>query len=108
MTKYTEKDIQRGVISALKAHGWFVQRNQQGLGSTPGRPDLEAYKQSCTLFVECKSPRGKVSPHQQTYFETLTRQGMKVLIAADVEVFCQELEKIEEQLWGDRRIRRLL
>lgn len=62
-----EKAVQNAVIRMLQFHGWMVQRNQQGLGNTKGRPDIEAYRDGFILFVEVKAPQhlmktGKLSP----------------------------------------------
>ena len=104
----TEKDVQKSVTAALKFYGWVVQRNhQQGIGMTRGRPDLEAYKRGVTLFVECKSPKGRISPSQDEYFKKLQSAGMTVLVADGLEDFVRELEQFEQHHWGDKRVRSL-
>lgn len=112
-----EKAVQNAVISMLRFHGWFVQRNQQSLGNTLGRPDLEAYKNGFTLFVECKAPerrlkngkivRGELSPDQVKYIERLKAQDMTVIVTSDAEKFMLELEAIQERLWPGKGIRRI-
>lgn len=112
-----EKVVQNAVVSTLRFHGWMVVRNQQGLGHVKGRPDLEAYKNGFTLFVECKAPerrlkngkiiRGELSPDQVKYIERLKAQDMTVIVTSDAEKFMLELEEIQERLWPGKGIRRI-
>lgn len=113
-----EKRVQNAVVTLLRFHGWFVQRNhQQGIGMTNGRPDLEAYKNGFTLFVECKSPerelkngkkaKGTLSRAQVQYIEQLKTQDMTVIVTDDPEKFMLELEAIQERLWPGKGIRRI-
>lgn len=112
-----EKQVQNGVVSELRFHGWMVQRNQQGLGNTKGRPDLEAYKNGFTLFIEVKAPKrklkdgrtigGELSEYQVEYIRKLKEQDMTVLVVDDSEKFMLQLEEIQERLWPGKGIRRL-
>lgn len=112
-----EKAVQNAVVSILRFHGWMVVRNQQGLGHVKGRPDLEAYRNGFTLFVECKAPerrlkngkivRGELSPDQVKYIEQLKAQDMTVIVTSDAEKFMLELEEIQERLWPGKGIRRI-
>lgn len=112
-----EKAVQNAVVSMLRFHGWFVVRNQQGMGHVKGRPDLEAYRNGFTLFVECKAPerrlkngkiiRGELSPDQVKYIERLKAQDMTVIVTSDAEKFMIELEEIQERLWPGKGIRRI-
>lgn len=112
-----EKAVQNAVVSILRFHGWMVVRNQQGLGHVKGRPDLEAYRNGFTLFVECKAPerrlkngkivRGELSPDQVKYIERLRAQDMTVIVTSDAERFMLELEEIQERLWPGKGIRRI-
>ncbi len=114
-----EKAVQNSVIRILTFHGWMVQRNQQGLGNTRGRPDLEAYKNGFTLFVEVKAPQrliaktnklspgGKLSADQEKYIARLKDQDMTVLVVDDAEKFLVQLEQIQERLWPGKGMRRI-
>lgn len=102
-----EKLIQNAVITHLKFHGWYVQRNQQGLGTTPGRPDLEAYKKGFALFIEIKSPRGGLRKGQPEYHTKLRASGMTVWVIDNAERFLDDLETLQEKLWPGKNIRRL-
>jgi len=108
-----EKQVQNAVIAQLRFHLWFVQRNQQGLGNTKGRPDLEAYRNGFTLFLEIKAPEGVVSPitgrksrggklrkGQPEYHQRLRDAGMTIWVIDDSEKFLEDLERLEFELWG--------
>lgn len=113
-----EKAVQLAVIRMLTFHGWMVVRNQQGLGAERGRPDIEAYRNGFTLFVEFKrpkhkmengkmSPGGKLSRYQVEYIEKLKAQDMTVIVTDDPEKFMLQLEEIQERLWPGKGIRRI-
>lgn len=113
-----EKAVQNGVIAILNFHGWMVQRNQQGIGNMKGRPDLEAYRNGFTLFIELKRPRylmengrmspgGKLSPDQVKYIDRLKAQDMTVVVVDDSEKFREWLEEIQERLWPGKNGMRL-
>lgn len=102
-----EKQVQNGVLRLLKFHGWYAERNQQGLGSKPGRPDLQAIKKGVTIYVECKAPKGSLSDNQKKYIEMLREHGAIVYVVKDVEHFMEMLENLQEQLWPNQNIKRL-
>lgn len=99
------------VLSAVKAilnfHGWFVQRNQQGLGNTKGRPDLEALRNGVVIWIECKSPTGKLRKGQPEYHGKLRAHGGRVFIVDDPDKFLNNLESLQEQLWPGQNIKRI-
>lgn len=113
-----EKAVQNAVVKLLRWHGWMVVRNQQGLGAERGRPDVEAYRNGFTLFVEFKrpkrkmengkmSPGGKLSDDQEKYVAKLKAQDMTVIVTDDPEKFMLQLEQIQERLWPGKGIRRI-
>ena len=102
-----EKQVQAAVVKYLKFMGWIVMRNQQGLGSTPGRPDIEALKNGVVIWIECKAPKGRLSESQQKYIESLRKNGGIVFVTNNFEVFMGELERLEDDLWPGKRLKRL-
>lgn len=102
-----EKWVQNAVIAQLRFHNWYVQRNQQGLGNTIGRPDLEAYKRGFVLFIEVKSPKGGLRKGQPEYHEALRKHGMTVWVVDDSERFLDDLETLQERLWPGQNMKRL-
>jgi len=51
-----------------------------------GIPDLMALKDSKTMFIEVKQPKGKLSELQKLRIEQLTEQGFEVKIWTDYNV----------------------
>lgn len=112
-----EKLVQNAVVKILRFHGWFVERNQQGLGNRNGRPDLEATRGGVTIRVECKAPAhkmgnrfypaGKLSPEQEKYINALREHGAIVYIVHDSEVFLREIENLQESMWPGKNVKRL-
>ena len=100
--KTPEKEVQDAVIAYLDFKGWMVQRNQQGLGCTPGRPDLQAIKKwfgiGITIYIECKSPKGKLSEAQRAYLEKLEDQGAEVIVCRTFEWFKNALDNTEYRI----------
>lgn len=59
--------ILRAVKAALEAVGWFVIRIHQSLGSTPGIADLVAMGFGRTIWIEVKTPKGRLNDHQRLF-----------------------------------------
>ena len=82
----TEGEILNAIRDVLRAHGWFVIRHQQGLGSMKGIPDLSAESPTGDhWWIEVKKPSGKLSDDQGTFRdEVLSRHG-RWMVAKSVE-----------------------
>jgi Holliday junction resolvase len=81
--EYTEADILKACKRHLKAQGYYVIRNQLGLGAHKGLSDLQAIKDGLTVYIECKSPkwRGKLNPDQVEFKREIEEHGgMFILI----------------------------
>jgi hypothetical protein len=85
MTRQPESYILSAVRQALCLSGWYVMRNQQGLGSVPGRSDLEALRGGRLVFIEIKTPTGKLSDHQKHFCDTILSHGGEYLVVRRVE-----------------------
>ena len=100
--KTPEKVVQDAVIEHLRISGWLVQRNQQAMGNTKGRPDLEAVKKfkglGVTIYVECKAPRGRLSERQLEYIRGLRAEGALVSVCKSIEEFINDLALIEYKI----------
>lgn len=98
--KVLEKDIQRAVVSYLRALGWFVVVNvtyTQTIGAMKGIADLVAVKRvrgtselpnvewTRTIWLEVKTPKGRQSEHQKRFQEEIERQGGEYLLARSVD-----------------------
>lgn len=68
--KLTEASIQRGLIEALQWEGFSVYHTRFSLGSDEGFPDILAVDLAGRqVAIECKGPRGRVSPEQRDWIE---------------------------------------
>ncbi len=97
MPELTEKQIQAQIVEYLRWHGWFVseirERYSNGTGrySDPGIPDIVAIKNGRTIWLEVKTPKGKVRPSQIKWHEECIKHGGKV---HTVRIFPDDLEGI--------------
>ena len=85
----TESEILTVVRDFLRLRGWFVIRNQQGLGSHLGMADLTAIKNGKVIFVEVKTPKGRLGEYQRKFKRDIEEHGGIYLVVRSVE----ELEK---------------
>lgn len=92
--KVTETTILRDIRTVLRAHGWYVVRHQQGLGSQKGIPDLSACSPTGVhWWIEVKKPGGRLSADQERFRdEILSRHGNWLL--------ARSLDDIEPLLKG--------
>lgn len=78
-----ESVVQKGVITIYEKRGWLVVKIIQSTKN--GWPDLQCHKNGITVFIEVKTPRGKVSKLQEFRHDELKRQGFKVLIIDNID-----------------------
>lgn len=72
-----EAVILRQVRDYLRATGWFVYRNQQSMGSHRGLSDLTAVRKGRAVWIETKTARGVLSPHQERFKTDIQAQGFE-------------------------------
>lgn len=87
-----ESDILRQCRDCLRLRGWLVYRMQQGLGAHRGFPDLVAVRAGQVLFIEVKTPRGRLSRYQEQFRDEITEQGCTYLVVRSVEDIIGALE----------------
>lgn len=100
--KVSERDIERQLIDALTLHGWKILRTNKFCSGNavvvqgaiePGMPDLQArriyrpdsYDLWEILWIEVKTPAGKVSQAQAAWHQEARMRGERVLIARGLE-----------------------
>jgi hypothetical protein len=71
----TEKQFQAWVTKLAKFYGYLVYHTWNSFRSTEGFPDCVMVRPGRLLFAELKSDKGKVTPAQQTWLETLKAAG---------------------------------
>ena len=96
MKQNPETIIQNAVKQYLQMRGWFVIRNQQGLGSHKGMADLTACKNGTVVFIEVKTPKGKLSDWQIKFGAEIKTAGCAFEIARSVD----DAERIDRQHGG--------
>lgn len=75
-----ESKIQSGIKKALEKSGWLVVKIIQC--SLNGWTDLQAHKNSITIFIECKQVGKKPTELQLYRHEQLRKHGFEVIPCA--------------------------
>jgi Holliday junction resolvase len=80
-----ERDITKAIRDFLNALGIFHWKAMQGLGSTPGVPDIIGIYQGRLLGIEVKVPRGQPSENQKQFIAAINRAGGIAFVARSVD-----------------------
>lgn len=91
-----ESDIQFDIIKWLESDGWYVVKHIQT--NKNGFPDLSAYKNSFCLFIEVKSPKGKLAELQKYRHKQLAQFGFITLIATNINDIKDAVHTISQQI----------
>lgn len=83
--KVKESDIQRQIKEYLQWHGWYVIKIHQSLGSYRGIADLYALKDGQHVWIEVKTPKGRLSEAQEKFRQDIISHGGKYLVARGIE-----------------------
>lgn len=62
-----ETAVKQQVKDYLRVKGVFNFHLMAGMAAYPGAPDRIAVKDGRCYAIECKAPRGKLSPHQEAF-----------------------------------------
>ncbi len=84
-TEQPETAIRRAITEFLRLHGWKVARIVQSALSERGIPDLVAIRCGETCWIEVKTPKGRLSVHQETWLQDLEDHGGWWMVARSVE-----------------------
>jgi len=75
----SEKDFMDSIVELARNTGWLVYHPYDSRRSEPGFPDLVMTKPKRLVIAEIKTEKGKTSPAQDKWLETLrTARGVKV------------------------------
>jgi len=91
MSTYYKKKItpetllKRDIKNLLRTLGIFNFSVLQGLGATPGIPDILAIHKGLFVGIEVKAAGGKPSDHQKRFLEIIRDQGGIAILAYSVE-----------------------
>ena len=80
-----ESKIQKQIIDYLKKDNWIVVKTIRLNDS--GYPDIFAFRNGKTLFIEVKSEKGVLSELQKHRINKLQQQGFEVLVSNSFESF---------------------
>ena len=86
-TMAEESKLQSKIIKILEFNGWIVVKTIHL--SKNGFPDIFAFKNSRTIFIEVKSKKGVRSELQKYRIEQLTKHGFLAFFCDDFEQFKQ-------------------
>jgi len=81
----TETEIQGSIKTFLQWQGWFVFKIHQSALSYKGIADLYAIKAGRGVWIEVKTPRGKLSEHQVAFRDEIVRHGGEYVVATGIE-----------------------
>jgi hypothetical protein len=82
---YPETKILRAVRCELERAGWYVLRQQQGLGCVKGVADLVALRDGRTCWLEIKSQTGRQTPDQVAFERAIVAHGGEYLLIRGVD-----------------------
>ena len=79
-----EQDYQKKISDKLEKEGWYVikliKTNKNGI------PDLIAIKEDKTIFIECKTLKGKLSKIQEFRVDELKAKGIECFVSYGNEI----------------------
>jgi len=79
-----EQDYQKKISDKLEKDGWYVikliKTNKNGI------PDLIAIKEDKTIFIECKTLKGKLSKIQEFRLDELKAKGIDCFVSYGNEI----------------------
>ena len=79
-----EQDYQKKISDKLKKEGWYVIKLIKT--SVNGIPDLIAIKSDKTIFIECKTLKGKLSKIQEFRLDELKALGIDCFVSYGNEI----------------------
>lgn len=90
-----EGKIQKKITDHLKKDGWFTTKLMQT--STNGIPDVLAVKSERTLWIEVKTPTGRLSEIQKYRIKQLIFDfDQEVMVAYSYQEFKEQYEKLDK------------
>ena len=81
----SEAEITRAIRFLLSSQGIWHWKVHQGLGSTPGIPDIVGIWQGKLLGIEVKTAKGVVSDKQALKLREINRHGGLAFVARSID-----------------------
>lgn len=76
----TEKQFTQLVVDAARWRGWLAYHTQDSRRSAAGFPDLVLVRAGEMMFVELKTEKGRISPAQHEWLDSLARAHPAVML----------------------------
>ena len=89
----TEAKLQRKIIQFLESEKWIVVKTIQL--SKNGFPDIFAFKNGKTIFIEVKSENGKATDLQKYRIEQFQKEGFNAFICNSYTEFIHSMNENE-------------
>ena len=80
-----ESEIQRNIAYFMRLHGWFVVKIHQSLGCHKGIADLYALRAVEHIWIQVKTPVGKLSDDQIAFKNDIESHGGVYLVARSID-----------------------
>lgn len=88
----SERELTRVIRHTLNTLGVWHYKVHQGLGSTPGIPDIIGIWNGHLLAIEVKTAKGKLSPQQETKLMEINQNGGLAFVARSVDDVIDKLD----------------
>jgi hypothetical protein len=88
-----EKEVCEELKAWWKREGFYVIRNQQGIGSKKGLSDYTVIKDGKIVFVEAKATKGKQNPNQIAFQAGVEDAGGTYILAHSLTEFVEGWNK---------------
>lgn len=79
-----ETALKQAAVQWLQLHGWLTYPLVQGMGAVRGLPDRIAIKDGVTVYLEFKSPCGRLSAAQEQRRAEIEAAGAPYLVVRDL------------------------
>lgn len=93
-----ESEIQFEIIKWLESVGWYVVKHIQT--NRNGFPDLSAYKDGFCIFIEVKTPTGKVAELQKYRHKQLAQFGFTTIITTNLKDLQDVITAVSKQIYS--------
>lgn len=87
-----ETDLKLAVKQYLDLYGIFSYHLLQGIGSFKGLPDRVMHYEENVHYLEIKKPKGKLSPHQQAFYEQCNYDNIYYVVIRSLDDLIDYLE----------------
>ncbi|MHB9056233.1 MAG: VRR-NUC domain-containing protein [Paludibacteraceae bacterium] len=89
-----EQNLQNKITRYLRGEGWLVVKTI--VLSLAGFPDIFAFRNKVAIFIEVKSPKGKLTKLQQYRIDQLKGHGFYAEMFNDFNIFKKNYEQIPD------------